>query len=234
MRSNWTIGVITDGCNPERLQACIDSILPNLSRIDQLIIVGGEKEPEGICDAEFAWIPFNENIKKGWITKKKNLVADLATGENICLMHDYVSLVKGWRDGFDKHDTYWNSMTNVIRNADGTRFRDWCAIYNDAWMNPPIDDQKPPPNIDGHLLNYTNNTMGRWQYYSGAYFCVKRHVIKYIPLNEDRVWGQGEDVEWCRRLYKIHGQEAFSFNPISEVKFLKQKERAPWESFSPI
>jgi len=231
----WTFGVITDGSNPARLEQCVGSIVRESAVEDEIIVVGGTRQPY----PSITWIPFDESIKDKWITKKKNIIAETSHYECLCIMHDYVSLMPGWRQGvnnlpYSTHGPDWLTATNKILNADNTRFRDWCVIYNDAWMNPPIDDQKPPYNINGHLLNYTNNTMGRWQYYSGAYFCVTKSILLNIPLNESRCWGQGEDVEWCRRLYREYGQEAFLFNASSTVKFLKQKDRAPWEGFSPI
>lgn len=231
---SFTFGVITDGRNPERLKKVIDSILPEADLYDDIIVIGGKEKPKmGVT-----WVPFDESIKNSWITKKKNLIAELARTEYLCLMHDYVALQKGWRDGYKEFTDLngpWLSCTNVILNMDGKRFRDWAAIYNDAWMEPPIDDQKPPHNtVGGHLLHYNNQSMGRWQYYSGAYFCAMRHLMLGIPLDESRVWGTGEDVQWSRKIYKAYDQRAFNFNPFSRVQFLKQKERAPWESLSPI
>jgi hypothetical protein len=236
MSNQWTFGIVTDGKEQNRLGMVINSIIHEKDTFDEIIVIGGELRPIGAD----VWIPFNENIKQAWITKKKNLIAEIASNDRICIMHDYVALQKGWRDGyskfFDMTGGHWKTATNHILNKDGERFRDWCAIYNNAWMEPPIDNEKPPygESIGGHLLQYHNNKMGRWQYYSGAYFCAHKLVMLSIPLNEDRVWGTGEDVEWCRRLYKEYGQDAFNFNPHSTVQFLKPKQHAPWESFSPI
>jgi len=233
MFKTWTFGIITDGSDMPRLEQCINSAYRNSSPGEHIIVVGGTKKPQG----NVIWIPFDETIKDKWITKKKNLIAQLADSAAICFMHDYVSLEQTWRIGMDQigwPDFTHPTCTNKILNGNGKRFRDWCVIYNDAWMNPPIDDQKPPENIDGHLLQYDNFNMGRWQYMSGAYFCATKYVMMHHPLNEERVWGQGEDVEWCRKVYATYGNNAFLFNPFSEVRFLKIKEQAPWEMFSPL
>ena len=44
-----------------------------------------------------------------------------------------------------------------------------------------------------------------------------------FPLNENRTWGQGEDVEWSRQIKNII---KFKMNINSSVKLLKQKEKA--------
>lgn len=237
--STITFGIITDGNNPDYLKAVIESIHrkwaedTNFRSGDRIVVVGGKSN----VDASALWIPFDESIKPGWITKKKNIIAEHAKTDVLCLMHDYVALSKGWRTGFEQFELEnhnWLTCTNEILNEDGKRYRDWAVIFNDAWMNPPIDDKKPPENVAGCLLQYTNNTMGRWQYYSGAYYVVQRHITTILPLDEDRVQGGGEDVQWCRKLYRYYGQSAFTFNKYSRTHFLKQKARAPWEAFSPI
>lgn len=230
MNNGWTFGIITDGRDPNLLDQSIASILREAKNEDDIIVVGGKQKPK---HSSVIWIPFDESIVNGWLTKKKNLIGEFSRHERICIMHDYIGLLPGWREGFDRLPD-WLTATNTILNADGKRYRDWCVIYNDAWMNPPIDDTKPPEELDGHLLDYTNNSMGRWQYYSGAYFCTTKSIIMSIPLNESRGIAQGEDVEWCRRLYQKYGQEVFKFNPYSKVQLLKQKQPAPWERYSPL
>jgi hypothetical protein len=234
----FTFGIITNaGTTDEldRLDQCIASVIRESELTDDIIVIGGARAPK---TKTVTWIPFNENIKPNWITRKKNIIAEVAKTDAICFMHDYVSLVPGWREGYNEFSVNdrpgWMTMTNRILNADGKRFRDWCVIYNDAWMNPPIDDQVPPENIEGHLLQYDNHNLPRWQYYSGAYFCAHKSIMMTVPLNEERVWGQGEDVEWCRRVFKFYGNNCFSFNQKSVVKLLKQKQSAPWEAFSPL
>jgi hypothetical protein len=145
-------------------------------------------------------------------------------------MHDYVALQPGWLKGFEEFGDDWLTCMTKVENANGQRFRDWCVIYNDAWMNPPIDKQSPPEKYPpGMLMRYSTTGHERWQYYSGAYFCAKRSVMTEVPLDESRYWGQGEDVQWSRLVFEKYGPEAFNMNANSTVKFLKYKESAPWE-----
>lgn len=226
----WTFGLITSS-NPDYLRDAITSIRVNGPPLHaaEIILVGGKRDYDGID----LWIPFDETIKDGWITKKKNLVANAASNPLVCLMHDYVSLSPGWWDGVQADDEPWLTCMHRVVNQDGSRFRDWCMISNDSWMDPPIDSQTPP-NGAGRLLKYDNNEWGRWQYYSGAYFCARRDVLRELPLDENRGWGQGEDVQWCRWLYQKYGQHGFHMNPKASVQFLKQKPPAPWESREPL
>ena len=35
-------------------------------------------------------------------------------------------------------------------------------------------------------------------YISGSYWVCKKHVMENFPLNDELLWGQGEDVEWSK------------------------------------
>jgi hypothetical protein len=57
-------------------------------------------------------------------------------------------------------------------------------------------------------------------YVSGTYWCAKKSFMLAHPLDERRVWGQGEDVEWstrCRNLWN------YRMNRQSSVRFFKEK-----------
>ena len=48
--------------------------------------------------------------------------------------------------------------------------------------------------------------------------------MQQFPLNEDLVWGQGEDVEWSKRVRSVYN---FTMNQNSSVFILKSgKDRA--------
>ncbi len=145
-------------------------------------------------------------MRSGWITRKKNVLAQCAKFENICLMHDYVSLKHGWRDGFRKYGFDWDVCVNTILNKNQTRHRDWLV-----WDYPEIG---------AALLPYGVGHLSQFMYISGTYFCVKKNFFLNNPLDETLYWGESEDVEWSMRVRKlIH----FRFNPYSEVCYVKDK-----------
>jgi hypothetical protein len=225
----WSVAICTDGKNWHRVHDIINSLMrQSISTEMQIIVIGGQGWYNRAFDHVW-YIPFDESYREGWITKKKNAIANVAAFNNICIVHDYVSFDEKWVEGFEAFGENWISCITPIKNLDGSRFRDWCEIYNDAWMDPAIDEQKPPEYPAGKLIDYTQMPNPRWQYYSGAYFCIKKQALIDVPFDESRLWGQGEDVQWSRNLYKKYGEEAFKLNPNSHVKFLKHKGRAFWE-----
>lgn len=231
---NWTFGIITDGQQDHLLKQSIDSIQREVPHA-QLIVVGGSNQWQGMVK-DYHFIDFDDSqheFRKGWITRKKNLVAQAASYDNLCILHDYIALGDGWYEGVVDFGGGWLTCMHRILNTDNTRYRDWCMISNDAEMSPRID-QQPSPQFLGSLLNYNNNTWGRWQYLSGAYFCVKRQTIIDVPFDEKRLQNDGEDVQWSRLLYQRYGQRVFTMNLHAYVKLLKYKPPVSWQEFSPL
>lgn len=222
--NQWTVGYITAGPDDVLLQCSIASARRELPDA-QIIVVGGDGNLD--CDLH---VPFDESEKSGWITKKKNLIAKHADHENLVMLHDYIAFEPGWLKGADDFGYDWMTCMHRIINTDDSRYRDWCVIYNDAWMEPRIDHQLPPNGMgDGRRMHYDTKGHERWQYYSGAYFCVKRDVLLENLFDETRLQAQGEDVQWSRLLYKRYGPEVFNMNVGSSVRLQKYKPMVPWE-----
>lgn len=220
---NWTIGFITNGTQDPILSLALQSVRRECPDA-QLVVVGG---PGYDVDLH---IPFEESSRGGWITAKKNLIARHADHENIAILHDYIELMPGWNKGVTEFGDDWFTCMHRVLNSDGQRYRDWCVIYNDAWMEPPIDDVPPPTNMGpGRMLDYGSRGHERWQYYSGSYFCTKKSVMLETPLDETRFQGGGEDVQWCRLLYQKYGSDAFTMNTNASVRLLKYKTPVGWQ-----
>jgi hypothetical protein len=227
--NKWSFCFISVGESPY-LQTAIDSVRAYGPEDSEIIVIGGDIIPNNID----IWKKFDETIKAGWITKKKNLAACLASNDNLCMAHDYVALEPGWYDGVKEFGENWLTCMHRVLQKDGTRYRDWLCVFNDSWMNPPIDNRLPPTTDPARHLSYTNNTWGRWMNLSGTYFCVKKKILQECPLNEERCQNQGEDVEMSRRLYKKYGQSAFTMNTLSSVRILKDKEIPQWQKMEEI
>ena len=149
-------------------------------------------------------------FKTGAISQKKNFLAQKSKYDKLCIMHDYVFICKGWLKGFQLFGNDWEVAMNKILNNDGSRFRDWCN-----WDSPlvPVND-----NYRASLLPY--HLYIKEMYISGTFFNVKKDFLKNNPLNENLFWGEGEDVEWSKRVRK---KTKFKMNTHSSVKLLKLK-----------
>ena len=210
---NFTFGIITynDGA---RTQLAVRSILREDIPDCQIIVVGGENFYN---DERITHIPFDESIKKAWITKKKNIITENARHDNIVYMHDYFKLDKGWYQKFVQFEDDWDICMNRInafkyQHPWGYRFRDWAA-----WDDPSVC------NIGGMhscvIMPYSYNVT-KHMYISGGYWVAKKKVMEEEPLNETLCWGEGEDVEWSKR---VRVKYKYLMNPHSAVRLTKSK-----------
>lgn len=148
-------------------------------------------------------IMFEESIRAGWITLKKNLIVQNAQFENIYIAHDYVALCENWITGFDKFGYDWDVCMTPVRLDDGRRHRDWFTQHR------PLE-----------FTNYNDNTKTKQMYINGTYWCGKKQFMLENPQNNNLTWGMGEDLEWADR---CQTKWNYRLNPYSVVKYLKSK-----------
>jgi len=209
----FTFGIITSGGKELLINEIIDSIekekIPNY----EIIIVGGTP----INRVNSINISFDETIKSGWITKKKNLITTNASFDNIVYLHDYIKLNEGWYDGHLLSGENFKIRMDKIINFDGTRFRDWSIWpHNGNSMDSLIGRNC--------LIPYDMDHLSKFQYISGSYWVAKKDVMLEFPLNENLCWGQGEDVQWSKI---VRNKYDFNMNSHSSVKIMKPgKDRA--------
>ena len=227
---NFTFGIITDGKNDSFIKIIIDSIIDNKIPNYEIIIVGNTK----IENSEnIKILYFDEKIKEGWITKKKNIIIEKAIYENVVIIHDYVKFDSDWYAGFLKFGDNFKLCITKIKNKDNTRYRDYTLFpYKVDYLNinyAPCD-----------INNYFNNncllpysfknsiTTNKYLYISGAYFVVKKYIGLAFPLDETLLHNGGEDVEWCKRLH--NNKIIIECNSYSSVTLLKYKTPMSWEN----
>jgi hypothetical protein len=247
---DFTFGIITIN-NIENINKIIDSIeIQNITNYE-IIIVGCNKTfnlttLNKLIRKNCTCIPFDESMYSTWITKKKNIITQNAKYENVVYMHDYIILEDNWYSGYLEYGNKFDVIINPIKNLDGTRFRDWILnmyflrglyLVNDIRTKPIINapdqwiqrdedvinkyDINPYQQV--HFLSYDNDgkELQQYIYISGTYWVAKKHIMEEFPLNENLLWCQSEDVEWCQRL---RNKYIFSCNKYSICKFIKQKD----------
>lgn len=223
-----TFGIITNKDHHSatdqsyRMSKIIDSIEQQEFKNYEIIIVGDYTTTRKNTKC----IYFDDNIKRGWITKKKNIITKESRFYNIVYMHDYIIFDKYWKNGWDNFGwDHWDLAMNVIENKDGTRFRDWCVIKFDGNIGKngifPLGlkeccDCTISPYLADYNYNRTEN-----MYISGSYWITKKRVMIEEPLNEDLVWGQPEDIEWS---FRVLSKYNYVMNSQSKVKLLHQKD----------
>jgi hypothetical protein len=204
---NFTFGICKsiDSLYLESVIASIrDQNIPNY----EIIIVGSNHSING---DDIKNIDFNESEKKGWITKKKNLITKNAKYENIVYLHDYIFFTKGWYEGHLKSGNDFYVRMDKIENIDGSRYRDWCIWpHNENEMDQIIRR--------AIMIPYDIDHLSKYMYISGAYWVAKKYIMEEYPLDEKLLWGESEDVIWSKN---VREKYEFNMNKNSVVKLLK-------------
>lgn len=211
---NFTFGIITSNQTNQYIRLIVDSIkrmnIPNC----EIIIVG----ESSINDSDIKFINFDETIKNRWITRKKNLITQNAIYENIVYIHDYIEFDNNWYSEFLKFGNEFQICSTKTLNSDGSRYRDWILLW-DAIVDLPNKE---------FILPYNETRLSKFMYINGSYWIAKKYVMEEYPLDENLIWGEGEDVVWSRQVSEKYD---FSINEHSIVKMLKFSGRA-WNYMS--
>jgi hypothetical protein len=226
----FTFGIITNGNNDVLIEKIIISIENNKIPVYEIIIVGNTKIP---CSKFVKIFNFDENVKDGWITRKKNIISKNAEYENIVYLHDYIELKSDWYEGFLKFGDNFEFCINKIINIRGVRFRDYSLFpYKVDFLNINYSPGDIHPYFNDNCLlpyDFVNSIKtNKYMYISGSYYVVKRKIANAFLLDENLVWGKGEDVEYSKRLHD-HGV-IIQCNPFSTVQLLKFKDSMHWEN----
>ena len=197
----FSVGLITTRNNNHLVQKQLSTISMCGLGEHEVIVVGGEP----IEGPNVRHIPFEDERVPGWITRKKNLIAQNALYENCVIMHDYIGLDKDWAAGFEIFGNNWNVAMTPVEDFFGRRFYDWVS-----WDSPIYPKYAPIP--------YSTKDHTSFQFISGAYWVAKTEFMLDHPLDENLSWGQSEDVEWSLRVRN----KGLVLNPYSKVRHLKK------------
>lgn len=189
-----TFGICTGYDNAEHLIKCVDSIR-NQQLDDYQIYIVGPEVPDLIYDEligiDLEFIEFDETVKPLWITKKKNLIAQKADFDRLCLMHDYMWLTPKWAKELREFEKVhpWSVLAFPQQRSDGGRFwYDWSGFRGPRHLD------------DRQFYKYTDWTHNDEVYISGNIFCVNRNLLLDHPFDESLGHMQEEDLEWTRRI----------------------------------
>ena len=229
-----TFGIITENPDSENCRLVIESIRRQKIKEYQIVIVGGTKR-SAVDKMEL--IPFDESVKKAWITRKKNLITQNAKFDQVVYLHDYISLESGWYEGVVNYGNQWDVMMTRMRLPDGRRYRDYSIFpgfhtfskentHLRSIIKPDLFSQIPGMDFEEALIPYGISSevaeiLHPWLYISGAYWMARKKVMLEFPLDENLGWGEAEDIDWSDRIKKKY---KINFNDKSSALLLKTKD----------
>ena len=216
----FTFGIITSGNNDTMLNSIIDSIHAMNIPEYEILIVG----KSDIISKNTSIHDFDESLRPAWITRKKNIICELAKYDNVVLLHDYIIFKRNWYSEFLKYGDDFKFCTCKISGIDGKRFRDYNLFVEFVRC---IDT-----GFEGSCLlpyDFKNNyRLNMLMYISGAFYIIKKQIALKFPLDETKLWGEGEDVELSNRLAR--NNILIECNSNSEVQLLRDKYDPGWHN----
>lgn len=208
---SYTFGIITAGDHDPYIETAVAQIRKQQIPTYEIIIVG----QTSVRGPDILNLPFDETVKKGWITRKKNMIANAAKHEILVLMHDYVSIADDWYEGFQKFGTDFDMCIHPIEMKDGRRFRDLTFFH--CFNHIPFNLKCLIP-YDYPL----SEKLSKLLYVSGTFYIIKRDIALQLPLDESLVHDMGEDVMFS--ILSVINGFSIKFNPYSKATLLKEKE----------
>jgi len=219
---SWTFGIITNGKRNKAMEEIIQSIhqqqIPNY----EIIVCGTYFNRR---EGNFRYINFTEHDERGWLTKKKNLIAEVAKHENLVIIHDRMVFQPGWHEGMKRWGNYFDALSCItlfkFLNAQLRAF-DWLAHDPETIKVPPV--RNPLLRAAGSrgvarsemALHYDD--WDRRVVMCGSMTIVKHSLWKLAPWDERLFWVNYDDVNISQRITDDGG--TIRFNPYSRCETL--------------
>lgn len=224
---NITFGIVTSGMKESNVNTIIRSIEQQHIPTYEVLVVGPSqvkrKHTRVIHKPESEIHPIKTHL--GWITRKKNIVAQEAAYDYIVFMHDYNVLDEGWYSGwcrFLEREGNFDIGVNYVFTKEGPRHVDWAVSPYDMWKLFPEFGINVQRRFDLQIPIQVKN-LTKFQYISGGFWVATKEFSLKYPQIEEYGWGESEDVEWSKL---IRGHTTFKFNPDASTRLIRDNKWA--------
>lgn len=206
--NKWTFWIITNGTRNDWIADLVGSI-ENLNVPHFEIIICG-KYDQPVTDERFKYIPFNKRSREWWITKKKNLIIETASYQNIIIVHDRYIFDSGWFDGMKK----WGNNFEFLSCAQKIQWTSetfWGRAQVFYWRSKTLSDFRKN---SCYALAEVDDRDDHESIFLGGWILIMKKNI-WILLNEVLFWNQAEDVALTSELRS--NWTLPRFNPYSMI-----------------
>jgi hypothetical protein len=186
----WSFAVLSSGKRLDNVTRLLESIRrEDPGRTHQIIVCGPPHPAYEPFDVEYHGGNYREELAE--ISRKKNDIADKASGANLLIAHDRYVLSPGFLTGFEQFGYDFDFVTVPQSYECGTPYPAYCALDNDAltWCDA----------ID--CRDYSRVRPA--QYLNGGLIIAKTRTICDLKFNDLLFWNQAEDVELARTFREV-------------------------------
>ncbi|MEW4451914.1 hypothetical protein AB1L30_04425 [Bremerella sp. JC817] len=186
-RTDWSLAIITQGTRVENVVRFLESVRsadPNFSH--EIIVCGPENEAYEKYQVRYHSGPANGRPyrdKLAEISRKKNDLAEIATGANLLIIHDRYVLDEGFFDGFDRYGYDFDFLAVLQQYECGSHFPAYVGM-----IGPELTWQVP-------LVCEDYNQIHPNQFLNGGFLIAKTETLRAVRFNDMLLWNQAEDME---------------------------------------
>jgi hypothetical protein len=199
----WTFGILTASDSASAARMSADILALDLPEVE--VIFCGPRPSAAPVDARVRTIDLDQPEPRGWITRKKNLLAEAARYENLCLLHDRYAVTSDWARALNEYGSCYSVLTfphvyyadverrfpqrypdyQVLEQRTGLDAARRDAVYNsDCVFHPDYDD------------------FSETAFCCGGLYIVRRSLLRRVPQDETLFHSEWEDIAFgldCQR-----------------------------------
>ncbi|MDQ1214268.1 hypothetical protein [Pantoea anthophila] len=209
---SWTFGIPVGPEDPTFLNYTVGRLL-ELGIEDMEIILCGQPHKDFKYFDNVKIVGLDIPAPPVHITRKKNVIAENATKNNLCIFHDRVLLPKNFLSAMKKHgDIYPLTGLQSVYFADKynlipRKYSDYGTASADLSKYISIDDfnKKDLRSLTWDFQFYCQNPRRAkfgYDYPTGSLYICKSALWRKYPQNEKLFWEEYEDIEFGVRLSK--------------------------------
>lgn len=139
----WTFGILTSGPSPRAAQMASAILALDLPAVE--VIFCGPTPADAPTDPRIRTIDLERPEPRGWITRKKNLLATAAEHENLCLLHDRYVITPQWAAALRSSGSCFSIETLPqifyadIHRRHSQRYADYQVLHQSAGIDRALD-----------------------------------------------------------------------------------------------
>ena len=203
--TGWTFGMLTTGVRLDNVERFIQSVEAHCQDPYEILIVSPIALPELERYHGVRILRFDQHDDLGWITRKKNLIAQEAAYSDILVCHDRFLLSEGFSQSFADWGYSYGIAAVRVRLEDGRRGLDWGVVSSQNHVYS-----------SGGLLDY--RAYSQYVYVPGGATLIRKSFWKSFPWNDNLFWNEHEDVELCRRVQRAGGIVTLSSATVTAIE----------------
>jgi hypothetical protein len=201
----WSAVVMFSGQDSEKplLEKCLMGLLlqPELTNGGQIVVCGPAFSTDvvkGWENVEYLAYESEKVAGRFLVGRKKNFAVSQMRHEKVLVCHTRIVLGLGCLASLPEN---FDAITPLVSFV-GAKGRNmpYADLLFQRFTSTSIYTHTPAPYIGYSRHHWIEHLRNYHPFIDGALFCTRKTLFQQIQLSDVIAWGEGEDVEWARRL----------------------------------